>query len=83
MKANPDKYCLLLYGYDSSKITIENRTISNNKCEKHLGTYNEFLRNLPLFALPSCMDVSQLKTIYPHQQTSKGLTSSVEILTHL
>ena len=34
MKANPDKYHLLLSGKDSSKITIRNKTISSSKCEK-------------------------------------------------
>ena len=37
MKANPGKYYLLLYGSDSSKITIRNKTISSSKCEKLLG----------------------------------------------
>ena len=36
MKANPGKYHRLLSGNDSSKITIENETISS-KCEKLLG----------------------------------------------
>ena len=37
MKANPGKYDLLLSGSDSSKIAIENKTISSSKCEKLLG----------------------------------------------
>ena len=37
MKANPDKYHLVLSGNDSSKITVGNETISSSKCEKLLG----------------------------------------------
>ena len=37
MKANPDKYHLLLSGTDASKITIRNKTISGSKCQKLLG----------------------------------------------
>ena len=37
MKANPGKHHLLLSDNDSSKITIENKTIYNRKFEKPLG----------------------------------------------
>ena len=36
MKANPCKYHLLLFGNDSSKITVGNDTIYSSKCEKLL-----------------------------------------------
>ena len=36
MKANPRKYHLLLFGNDSSKITVGNDTIYSSKCEKLL-----------------------------------------------
>ena len=37
MKANPGKYHILSSGNDSGKITAGKETISNSKCEKHLG----------------------------------------------
>ena len=37
IKVNPGKYHLLLSGNNSSKITVDNETISSSKCEKLLG----------------------------------------------
>ena len=38
LKSNPGKFHLLLSGNDSSEVTTRNKTISDSKCEKLLGT---------------------------------------------
>ena len=59
MKANPSKYCLLLSGNDSSKITVGNETISTSKREKLLGIKIDSHLNFKYHIESLCKKASQ------------------------
>ena len=75
MKANPDKYHLLLSGPNSDDITIGNKTISSSKCEKLLGvkidsklSFNELIEDLCKKASRKLNVLSRLASITNFEQ---------------